>query len=237
MPIVLVSALAIGLTLFLNVGKLDRTLGEVEQSRLRYTLNDLSDTLETGLDLGLPVKALGNAQAAIDYEAQQDPDIESISVIDETGALVFHTGAPDAAAFKPPAQIHSHDWVVRAPLAVTIGTKLSNNFGKVAGAVVLRYSAARHNGFVATISRQLGKAALAVLLATGLLLLAGIHMLVRRMQASLDTMEAVLEGAHGQVDGASDAAALARHVRQTAQAAQDDVSAVHQTLCAIEAGP
>jgi hypothetical protein len=233
-PIALVSALAIGLTVFLNIGKLERTLSEVEQSRLRFTLNDLSDTLDTGLDLGLPVKALGNAQAAIDYEAQHDPDIMSISVIDDTGAVVFHSGAVDGSTFKAPARINGQDWIARDGRAITIGTKLSNNFGVTAGAVVLRYSADKHNAFVAAISRQLGKAALAAIVAALFFLLFGIDYLVRRMNDTLTSMEATLGGAAH--DGANDAAALAMQVRQTTQAAQYDVGAVHQSLCAIEAG-
>jgi len=89
-PIVLIPALAIGLTVFLNVGKLDRTLGELEDSRLRFTVNVLRQNLETGLDLGLPVRGLGNAQAAIDFEALQDPDIVAIIVRDDKGRLTAH---------------------------------------------------------------------------------------------------------------------------------------------------
>lgn len=74
-PITLISVLAIALTVFLNIGKLDRTLSELEDSRLRLTVNALRDNLETGLDLGLPVNSLGNAQAAIDFEAARGTGI------------------------------------------------------------------------------------------------------------------------------------------------------------------
>jgi hypothetical protein len=174
-PIVLISALAIGLTVFLNVGKLDRTLGELEDSRLRFTVNVLRQNLETGLDLGLPVRGLGNAQAAIDFETRQDPDIVAIVVKDERGRPAFTTGRP--------AERNS----------VTVSTPLSNNLGVTVGAIELHYSRRGHDQFVAGISRQLLLAGLAATALSTLLAVLGTRLWVRRIRRTLGSMEHALD--------------------------------------------
>jgi hypothetical protein len=174
-PIVLISALAIGLTVFLNVGKLDRTLGELEESRLRFTVNVLRQNLETGLDLGLPVRSLGNAQAAIDFEARQDTDIVSIVVKDDQGRAAFSTGRP--------AERNS----------VAVSTPLSNNLGVTVGAIELRYSRRGHEQFIAGISRQLLLAGLVATALSTLLAVAGTRLWVRRIGRTLATIEHALD--------------------------------------------
>lgn len=187
-PIVLISALAIGLTVFLDIGKLDRTLAELEHSRLNFTLNNLRENLETGLDLGLPVKGLGNAQAAIDQEARRDADIVSIQVLDSQGRAVFNAGGGGDLA------------------VTTLRTGLSNNLGVRVGAIELRYARRGHDNFIGAIGRQLMLAALGVGLATSLIAVAGIRLWVRRIQRTLDTIASTLEPA----DGAAAAAAAPR---------------------------
>ena len=66
MPIAIISAMAIGLTAFLNIGKFDRTLNDLEKSRLQMIVGDIKANLATGLNLGLPLKSLENAQALIE---------------------------------------------------------------------------------------------------------------------------------------------------------------------------
>jgi hypothetical protein len=177
-PIVLVCALGIGLTVFLNVGKFDRTLAEVEESRLRFSLNELRTTLETGLDLGLPVTGLGNAQLALDRELSTDRDIVSVSVIDPAGTVVFNSGSAPAS-FAALSTIAHNDWLLREEGSVTVGTKLTNNLGVASGAVVLRYATRARSRMVGAVSAKLSTmAAITVLLAT-LVLAGGIHLILR----------------------------------------------------------
>jgi hypothetical protein len=177
-PIVLVCALGISLTVFLNIGKFDRTLAEVEESRLRFSLNELRTTLETGLDLGLPVTGLGNAQLALDRAFASEHDIVSISVIDPAGTVVFNSGAAPAA-YAALSTIPRNDWLQREDGAVTVGTKLTNNLGQASGAVVLRYATRARSAMVGAVSAKLSTmAAVTVLLAT-LALGGGIHLILR----------------------------------------------------------
>lgn len=216
-PIVLISALAIGLTVFLNVGKLDRTLGELEQSRLRFTLNNLRENLETGLDLGLPVKGLGNAQAAIDREARQDPDIVSISVLDDAGAVAFSTGHPADSEI------------------VKLRTGMSNNLGVQVGAIELHYSRRAHDGFIAGISRQLTMAALAAGVLSSLIAVLGIRLWVRRIGRTLSSIETTL--ATGQPPLRKPdrhAAALAARVNQSAHGALRELEQAERAITSAD---
>lgn len=206
-PIVLISALAIGLTVFLNVGKLDRTLGELEQSRLRFTVNVLRQNLETGLDLGLPVRGLGNAQAAIDFEARQDPDIVAIVIKDAQGRPAFSTGRP--------AERNS----------VAVGAPLSNNLGVTVGAIELHYSRHGHEQFVAGFARQLLLAGLAAAALSTLLAVLGTRLWVRRIGRTLGSMEHALDAS---------APPVARPDRHAAALAEQAAHSAHRALRELE---
>ena len=216
-PIVLISALAIGLTVFLNVGKLDRTLGELEQSRLHFTLNNLRENLETGLDLGLPVKGLGNAQAAIDREARQDPDIVSIAVLDDGGAVAFSTGRPaDTDIIK-------------------LRTGMSNNLGVQVGAIELHYSRRAHDSFIAGISGQLMIAALAAVALSSLIAVLGIRLWVRRIRRTLRSIEATLDPAQPPLRRPDrHAAALAERVKHSAHSALEELERAERAITSAD---
>lgn len=225
-PIVLVAALALALTVFLNVGKLDRTLGEVQQSRLRFTLGELRSNLETGLDLGLTVQGLGNAQAALDEERRLDPDIVSISILGPDGALVFNSGTAPASLRTAGAQ---RDWVARSGDLLVVGTTLKNNLGQHAGALVLRYSSRAQDSAVGLIARELSLAALCALLVTAVCFVQGIRLLLRRMDATLASMEGAL-GARFGAGGDRYAADLVEQVNRKGAAALHDIQAAQDRL-------
>jgi len=193
-PIILISVLAIALTVFLNIGKLDRTLTELEESRLRFTVHALRDNLETGLDLGLPINALGNAQAAIDFEAARDTGIVAIIVRDAAGVPVYTAGrAPDKQDIR-------------------VASPLSNDLGVTAGSVELHYSRGAHDAFMSGITGQLLEAALVATLLTGVLAALGIRLWVRRIRRTLGTIEQAFD---------PHAPRVAKPDRQASELAQD----------------
>jgi hypothetical protein len=216
-PIVLISALAVALTVFLNVGKLDRTLGELEQSRLHFTLNNLRETLETGLDLGLPVRGLGNAQAAIDFEARQDPDIVSISVMDGSGAVAFSTGQPAGAD------------------VLKLRTAMSNNLGVKVGAIELHYARRAHDRFIDGISGQLVLAAAAAIAVSSALALIGTRLWVRRIRRTLHSIETALDASLPPLRKPDRrATALAQRVNHSADAALKELERAEHAITSAD---
>ena len=184
------------------MGKLDRTLSELEESRLRFTINVLRQNLETGLDLGLPVSGLGNAQAAIDFEAKQDSDIVSIVIKDAAGHAAFTTGRPDE------------------PNNIPVSTPLSNNLGVTMGAIELHYSRRNHDEFIAAISHQLRLAALLSIVVSIVLAVIGTRMWVNRIGRTLGSIEHALDASAPAVARPDPhAEALARQVTDSADLA------------------
>ncbi len=212
-PIILISVLAIALTVFLNIGKLDRTLSELEESRLRFTLNALRDNLETGLDLGLPVNGLGNAQAAIDFEASQDHGIVAIIVRDPAGTPVYATGrTPDRRDIR-------------------VASPLQNDLGVTAGTLELHYSRGGHDAFMSGITGQLVEAAVVATLVTAALAALGIRLWVRRIRRTLGTIEQAFDPhAPALPETDSQAARLAQEVTQTASQARRDLREAREAL-------
>ena len=72
-PVMLVAALAVALSAFLNYGKFLRTFTELEASRFVFIASDIDGVIEGGLDLGVSLRGMVTAQAVIEDEAQRDP--------------------------------------------------------------------------------------------------------------------------------------------------------------------
>jgi hypothetical protein len=241
-PIVLISAMAIGLTAFLNHGKFERTFTELESSRIQFVVNDIRANLETGLGMGLPLNGLANAQAVIDFEARKDPSILSISVYDETGAVVFHTGRSMGGttvpkSWKPITNAKSErDWQITEPDAFVVGTGLSGILGAQTGGLALRYSRQAHDGVVDSVAHALKLASIVGIVCTALIAILGIHLLVARTHRRLQGIEyslapAAMEGAEISARKAtSEAVVLVAGVINSSRAAMQDLTAGKQTL-------
>lgn len=211
-PVVLVTALAAGLAVYFNLSALERTLADIEQSRLRFTLDELRTRLA----------APGQGQAALDFTARRDPDIASISVTDGAGAVLLHTGA---ALPAPPARLHQEPFA-RDAAFITARTTLADG----AGELVIRYSLRRHGALVASASRRLTLVALAAVLACAACFVFAIEALARRMDATLGALDMALGEPRPGAAGRGQEAALAGQVRLTSKSALYEVSDARQAL-------
>lgn len=197
MPIAIISALAIGLTAFLNIGKFDRTLSDLERSRLQMVVGDIKTNLETGLSLGLPLKSLENAQSLIDTQAKQDPNILDILVHDENGAILFHSGTKKMSSIIPPAwQIAANTagertWLLKEEnaetkeLSVVVASKLTGGISQDLGGIAVRYSMATHQDTVREVQEKLTLMSLATIFITALLSHLGIVLFTRNSDQQL----------------------------------------------------
>ena len=234
-PVVVIAALAISLTAFLNHGKFDRTLSELEHSRTQFVVNDIHANLDTGITLGLPLKGLDNAQEVIDFEARKDMSILSISIFDETGSVVFHSGQPLAsstvpASWKPhigsKGSKGTSDWQVTGDEETTMGTSLSSVIGTPLGGLAVRYSRSQHNAVVAAFGHALIVASLIGVGVTALVAMAGIHLLMASTSRKLGRIEECLdaslqENATTATTAASEFSLLDDVIRTSRNAMQD----------------
>ncbi|MES2072177.1 MAG: hypothetical protein V4488_17610 [Pseudomonadota bacterium] len=248
LPIALISALAIGLTAFLNLGKFERSLTELESSRLQFVLGDLKSNLETGLDLGLALNSLENAQAVIEAERRQDAGILSISVYDDSGMQVFHSGekmagAAPPASWKRAAQA-GRSWHLIEADALVVGVPLASNIKTDAGGITMRYSRSVHHAALAALGRQLLLASLIAIAVTAVLVFAGINLLIaktnRRLAHIAQTLERSLTEPAPLPDSLADDDTLLNQVIHSSEAALQDLSLVRKTLAgtlAVQAKP
>lgn len=186
-PVVLIAILAISLTTFLIVGKFISTSDALERSRIELVTDDLRNVIETGLDLGLTLQGLANAQAAIEFEAQADPAILSISLHDEAGTILFHTGAALADARIPArwkAQRERH-WQLAEADALIVGNTLSTASGNSAGGMILRYSRQHRDARIDAVTRSLRIGAAVVIIVTTTLALLVMSLLMRHARQRL----------------------------------------------------
>ena len=184
----------------------------------------------------MTVSGLGNAQAALDHEVAQDPDILAISVIDTDGSPVFSSGQLAAAAAPAStvtaasaASAHAAsapNWIERGQDSITVGTRLVDNLGVDAGTLVLRYSSAKRQAMVTAVATRLAiGVAVTVLLAT-LVLVVGIDRLVRRMDRQLAAMQDALDAGAD----AGTAMPLVEELRHTTAAASGELAAARAAL-------
>ncbi|MFZ6648521.1 hypothetical protein ACO0LO_22555 [Undibacterium sp. TJN25] len=239
-PIALISALAIGLTAFLNLGKFERSLTELESSRLQFVLGDLKSNLETGLDLGLALNSLDNAQAVIDATRKQDASILSINIYDDAGAGVFETGPDTGSPEIPPSWKRAmqsqpgHSWYLAEAGMLIVGVPLASNIKQDAGHIVMRYSRSAHDATVASLTRELVLASLAAIAVTAGLVLLGINLLVaktnRRLAHIAQTLERSLMDPAPVARSETEEDMLLSQVIHSSGSAMQDLSLVRKTL-------
>ena len=200
-PVILIAALAIGLSAFLNYGKFQRTFTDLESSRLAFTLNNIRDTVESGLDLGLTLENLANAEGVIEAEAGNDPHIALIVIFDDDGSVVHRAGNAEITTI-PPAWIGEMTlnpgkaWRVSEPSTLVLGVPLVNNFGQIAGGVALRSDWSEQIALLQRMATSLMLGATIITVVTALSALVVVRFLVQRTQRalvqldkSLDTMQ------------------------------------------------
>jgi hypothetical protein len=161
---------AVALTASLNFYKFQSTLEELLRSRFAFLLRDMRNTLETGIDLGLPLRNLDNVQELIRIQAARDPDILSIEIFDAQGTVLFSTDTSflgDLVAASWLDHWHratSEIWGLREADANTLAITLEDNLGQVAGAIALRSSRRLENEILYRMGLRLATASAAVIL-------------------------------------------------------------------------
>ncbi len=82
LPIIAIITLALGLMVLFGYVKFERTFADLTRARLGVILQNVRTTLETGLDLGLELRALSNAKAVIERAVHEEPHILALLIFD-----------------------------------------------------------------------------------------------------------------------------------------------------------
>ncbi|MCP3671337.1 MAG: hypothetical protein GY814_13065 [Gammaproteobacteria bacterium] len=179
-PVILIAAIATGLSAFLNYGKFQRTFTDLESSRFTFALNNIRNAMESGLDLGLALENLTN----------KDPQIMLIVIFDDEGKIVHLTGN---SKIKKVPQAWAHEmtltpgkvWRANEPETLVLGMPLVNNFGQIIGGVALRCDWSEQIALLKEMATNLIFGAALITAFTAFITLIMVSFLVQRTQKAL----------------------------------------------------
>ncbi|WP_372398819.1 hypothetical protein ABMY26_19455 [Azospirillum sp. HJ39] len=132
-----------------------RRLDEAVASQVGFVLSEAKASLETQLNLGLALGDLPQVDALLARARLALPGIQSVTVLDEGGTVLFSTNAvevgealpvrqpagPDGSAGSPPGGDVSGFWSEERGAERIYGVGLATSFDTVAGAVLVRMPA------------------------------------------------------------------------------------------------
>ena len=208
--------LSLALVVHAALDTFDRELGTVKTSHFGFTVDEIAHAITVRTDLGLRLETIPEIAALLDRTQAADPDIDRLLVFSADGRVVFSTDQTDLGTTVE-AREGAGRWTEADERAVTVGSPLINNFGKVVGGVLLesevRHSVSLRERAAITVfgiaAGVLAASLLLVSLFAGWVLRPALNML-RQSDASLLAMAegqvADLEGAPPSVAGFHEAA-------------------------------
>ncbi len=164
--LVVVSLLAMALTVFVNLHKFDNAFEATVNDRFYFDLDDARDILEAEMRLGQSLEKLSNAQAALDEAKAVDQHVLSIEVFNEDGRTLYSTDNSFLFDIVPNSWEHAWRqagngrWEMIDDEAVTLGVGLQDLLAQPVGSLVLRYSTQLQENVFSQIKKRLFENAL-----------------------------------------------------------------------------
>ena len=182
--IVLVVLSASMLTVALDYLKFRRVLRAQEDAVYLFVANDLANTIEDSMNLGLPLAALSTTEQLIQRRRSAERGTTGISVFDSNGVVLFDTDRFRIGAKLPdewsPRGAGVSEWRADLPGAYLVGARITNNFGQTAGGVAVRYDTAGLDTKMNAILLEMMRAALWMLALVALIAVVVALLLTRR---------------------------------------------------------
>ena len=233
---------AVALTATLNFYKYDSTLSDLLRSRFTFLLRDMRHTLETGMDLGLPLRELDNVPELIGGNAARNPEVLSIEIFDPSGTVLFSTDSSFVGDLVATSWLDRWQksteplWSTREHDADTLGITLQNNLGQTVGAIALRYDRRLEDGLLYRMGLQLAGVGVVVVAVATFLVGLGSYLLLRPMRKQLLLMRVGTErllaadSAAGTLPGAPDLtyAKFAGTATDAARALEEAAAEIHR---------
>jgi hypothetical protein len=194
LPVVAIAILAIAFNGYLNYAKFQKHLIQVEMSRMRFSLDDIRANLEIGLRLGLPVKAITNAQEIITFASTKDSTILSVDVLDHNGKSLFKSVNAGTLVSLPEnwrlSVIKNQKTLeILATDSFLLIAPLQGITEDFSGAMVIRYSRDTHDKTMREVLEALVPANLTAIAFSILIGGIGVHWLVRKAFFRIELIE------------------------------------------------
>lgn len=201
LALALVLGVGLVVTTVLSVYRFESTLSSFLASRYEFQLNDIRQSVETQMDLGLQLTDLTNVlNEEMETHMQADEQVLSIEIFDENGTVLFSTDPSFIGDLVP------EEWVLAARTvrerevwtdlqrdARVVGVSLQSNLGSQVGALGLRYSREAFDESVAAQAARLFVLSAIVVLAVIPLGILGAIMLLRRPLRELSDLSEAMD--------------------------------------------
>ena len=135
-------ALSLAFVVHAALDTFDRELRTVKTSHFGFTVDEIAHAITVRTDLGLRLETIPEIAVLLDRTQAADHDIDRLLVFGADGRVVFSTDQTDLGTTVE-VRDRAGRWVESDERAVTVGSPLINNFGKVVGGVLLE-SGVRH---------------------------------------------------------------------------------------------
>ncbi len=236
LPMLAITVWGIAFNGYLNYAKFEKHLTQVEMSRMRYAVDDIRGNLETGLRLGLPVKAISNAQEIMAFAMRKDASIISLDVLDHEGKVIFSSGQKEPFRYAPGnwriLLMSRHKSVeLMVADAFLLITPLVGITADFSGALMVRYARDTHDLTMREVAGALVPTNLMAILLSILVGALGIYLLIRAALGRIRSAEQALSA------GSSGAEAPSHDVRSAGDvdSIQSTVNVAHLAIREIQA--
>ena len=202
LAVVVVALFSLSLTVSLNYYKFENTYSNMTKSRLIVLGLDLKHTIESGVNLGVPLSELKNTQRAIEQAKLQDPQISAIDVFDEEGKFKFRTVGTDSEVSIPNIWLQKHRdsalrdqiniWNLEDDEAFIFGVPLLTDFGQDIGGLAISYARAYNDTVLSQVTLDLIKYVLIAVLGFALIAAIFISLFFRNLSTSFKRMHYAL---------------------------------------------
>lgn len=158
----LVLASALSMTTVLNYLRFDQTLHTLLAQRMTVILNETSQDIVAGIDLGLRLENMENLQSILNRRLDMSNDIRNVAILDCDGTIISNAArSPDDQALSGAAipQQSRDQWIDFTPGIATAGQVLRDSLGQCAGQVVIKASAETSEAKLANAFSEMWKSA------------------------------------------------------------------------------
>lgn len=199
--IFLILALAVSLTGLMNHYKYRKVLSDMLRDRHALVLQDLADTIESSLSLGLAVAALPGVTATLQNTVARHSGVLSIEMFDEDGTVLYSSDESlrgDLVSVEWTDAWNASDEAVWDRVefdAQVVGVRVHDSIGRAVGSLALRYSRDGFDNDVRAMALRVAGLCAAVLLGFAVFGTVLAVVFTRKLRRRLQSMRAAIDEA------------------------------------------
>lgn len=201
---------AVVMASLLNFYKYKSTVERIVRDRVLLVANGIDTSVQSALALGIGIGELRTLTPLIERELAADRILQSITVFDPAGTVLYDTNRADVGRTVPPDWLRAAvpakgEWFIDAPGGFVVGIALRNSFDLTVAYLAIRTVRDAVDGSVGAMGRVIALAGTAAFVAVAALVCIVLAVLLRRFERDMRALEAALSGreaADGAVPGA-----------------------------------